>query len=315
MKNLIWCEKYRPKRVDDLVLGEDILRLVKKIVDTDTIPSFTLHGHTGTGKSSIVNVIKESLDVEYLGINASESRGIDTIRDIIIPFCEKTSFNKHKLIDLREAEELTPVAQASLKDIIEENSSDTSFILTTNNYHKILPEILGRCKLYKMTPPSKQSVAIKLNRIAKNEGVTIDNKGLVYLVNSYFPDIRSMVMDLQNNTVDGEYIISKDSNLNSSIYEKIIEILSSCKSRNDVILKYKEVRILVNKLNNSEIDTFYTYLFNNITKLISNNDIEQYIAYSFHISDYMYKSSIVVDKSVNLSALLLYILKYKHYGI
>ena len=100
-----WVEKYRPTTVNDLVVSDDVKKFVENIIKTGDIPHLLLHGKTGVGKNSIVNVIMKNVDANYLTINASSENGVDTIRDKIQSFANTASWgNKLKVIILNEAE-------------------------------------------------------------------------------------------------------------------------------------------------------------------------------------------------------------------
>lgn len=309
---MILAEKYRPKSLDDIILSKEMKPVVQKILDTGKIPSMTLWGHTGTGKSSIINILRNQLDVEYEYINASkkETRGIDVVSEIIVPYCEKVSFNENKIMDLREAEKLTPDAQTALKDVIEEHSDDTSFILTTNNPNKIDKALFGRCKLYKVQPDSKKEVARHIAQICKKESISISKEDIVGLVKKFFPDIRSMIMELDSETVEGKFSLGSSQSF-SNHYEKLIDLIKTSKNQKDVIVRYKKVRAIINTLSDNEIDGLFPYLFDNIEHF-SNSDIE-YIVFNLKISEFMnHNYSMGIDKQINLAALLLSILNFRY---
>ena len=95
----LWVEKYRPKSVESLICSAEIKKFISDCIEKYDIPNMLLYGRAGTGKNSIVNVIVNNMDCNYLTINASEERGIDTIRDKVQNFANTASFmNKKKII-------------------------------------------------------------------------------------------------------------------------------------------------------------------------------------------------------------------------
>lgn len=306
---MILVEKYRPTSLDEIVISDDLKNLLVSSIEKNTIPTITLYGMTGTGKSSIVNIIKHQFDVEYMFINASEERGIDTVREKIIPFCDSVSLQDHKMIDFREADALSYHAQRALLDVIEENSH-IAFILSTNNLNKLHPAIKGRCKPFKVQPDSKAKVANHILNIIRKENITTTTDDIKGLVKKYFPDIRSMIQDLDKRTFNGKFTLSDD-RIDLDIYDNILKEISTSKNLKDVIVRYKKVRSMVNTLSDNEIDSIYSFLFDNVESF-SSNDLE-YIYFNLKISEFMNTNyNMGVDKQINLSALLLTILNFRY---
>ena len=92
--NQPWVEKYRPTNFDDIVLEEINKEMLENIINTDSFPNLLLYGPPGTGKTTtIINLIKKYQE-RYnqvnrglmIHLNASDERGIDTIRTQISNF-------------------------------------------------------------------------------------------------------------------------------------------------------------------------------------------------------------------------------------
>ena len=96
--NQIWYEKYRPQRVDDMVLPPGIIQKLKEFLEKPyhlMLCSLT----PGTGKTSTVNALVKEGQFEALFINASLDNGIDTLRSKIVQFASTESINgKDKIV-------------------------------------------------------------------------------------------------------------------------------------------------------------------------------------------------------------------------
>jgi len=83
----IWCEKYRPSNIDELIVDEDIKSIVKDFAKAEQIPNLLFVGSPGTGKTSLAKIlVHDVLKCNYLYLNASDENGIDTIRTKVSNF-------------------------------------------------------------------------------------------------------------------------------------------------------------------------------------------------------------------------------------
>ena len=115
-------------------------------------------------------------------INASDERGIETIRDKVATFASVASFEPIKVVILDEADFLTIQAQASLRNIIETFSRTTRFILTCNYVERIIDPLQSRCQVLKIVPPTKKEIAIHLASICDQESITYEPTAIGIIV-------------------------------------------------------------------------------------------------------------------------------------
>ena len=190
-------EKYRSKNLSSYVGNEHIKKTIEQYLGQNDIQNLIFYGPAGTGKTTLAKLIVNNLDCDYLYINASDERGIETIRDKVSGFASTASFKPLKVVILDEADFLTIQAQASLRNVIETFSRTTRFIMTCNYVERIIDPLQSRCQVLKIIPPSKGEVAAHIAGIMEQEGVSFEREHLKIIVNQYYPDLRKCLNTIQ----------------------------------------------------------------------------------------------------------------------
>ena len=226
-QHTLWVEKYRSQDLSTYVGNEQIKGTISKYLEQNDIQNFIFYGPAGTGKTTLAKLIVNNLNCDYLYINASDERGIDTIRDKVQGFSSVASFKSLKVVILDEADFLTIQAQASLRNIIETFARTTRFILTCNYIERIIDPLQSRCQVLKIVPPSKQGIAYHIMNVFKQEEVDCSADDLKLVINQFYPDVRKMLNTLQM-SVNGDEIVVDKSILVSSNYKNqvLMELLS-----------------------------------------------------------------------------------------
>lgn len=199
LKNIVWQEKYRPKKVKDVIcpFTDEILQSMK---NPKSIQNYIFYSRLGgTGKTSMAKAIVNDLECDALSLNASDERSIDTIRTKVKDFMITQSSNRNvkKCILMDEGEKLTSDAQDAIKNMMEEYSNNCFVILTTNNIYKIKEPLQTRFKIFEFVRPDKQKIFSYLKNICENEGLAYSDEGLQKIVDINYPSIRKMVVYLQ----------------------------------------------------------------------------------------------------------------------
>ena len=301
MSNSLWVEKYRPDTLEGYVGNEHILEKVKIYIENEDVPHLLLYGVAGTGKTTLAKIITNQIDCDLMYINASDENSVDAVRDKIRGFASSMGFRKWKVIILDESDYLTPNAQAALRNLMETFSATTRFILTCNYVEKIIDPIQSRCQTFAIAPPSKKDVAKRLNDILQEEGVDFDVQDLVTLVNSGYPDIRRVLNAGQRQVINGKLDIDKTSTIQANYTDDIIEVL---KKSDDVKSKFMSIRQIIADSKVKDFTPLYRSLYDNVDNY-GGGKVGQTI---LNIADGQYKDSMVVDKEINVMAMILNIL-------
>jgi replication factor C small subunit len=171
-------EKHRPDTLEGYVGNENIKNTISNYLEQNDIQNLIFNGPAGTGKTTLAKIIVKNLNCTHLYINASDERGIDTIREKVSSFASAASFSPLKVVILDEADFLTIQAQASLRNVIETYSRTTRFIMTCNFVERIIDPLQSRCQVLKVVPPNKTDVAVHLAGIMEQEGISFEREDL-----------------------------------------------------------------------------------------------------------------------------------------
>ena len=218
-------ERHRPLTLDKFVGNENLKKTLQKFIDQNDITNMLFYGSAGTGKSTLAKLLVHNLDCDSLFINASDERGIETIRDKVMGFASVASFKPLKVVILDEADFLTIQAQASLRNIIETFSRTTRFIMTCNFVERIIDPLQSRCHVLKIIPPSKKDVAKHLAGILEQESIEFTINDLVPLVNQYYPDLRKCINTIQLSTHNNVLKLDKSILVSSNYIDEVINDL------------------------------------------------------------------------------------------
>lgn len=284
LKKQIFTECYRPKTFGDLILSEKAATVMRGISDNlASLPSFIFFSSAGTGKTSCAKVIIATCECDYLAINSSDERGIDTIRAKVKLFARSLSTNGVKrCVFLDEADSMTPTAQDSLRVILEEYSDNCFFIFSCNNISKIIDPIQSRCILVDFSNPPMSPIGQRLESICKTEDIKIETKDLGQIMKNYYPDIRAMINRLQEIKLGIEIKeTSSFQNMLKAIKNKDVEYIKN-------VVFSKEVNI--SKFNKQ----MFTYIFENCKSI----GMEKCSRIAFFLADTEKYSSLPINLEI-----------------
>ena len=295
----LWCEKYRPRNLDDCILPAEQRAVFQESIDKGEIQNMLLCGGAGMGKTTVARAICEELGTDYIIINGSEESGIDVLRTTIKQFASTVSFSgKTKVVILDEADYLNPNStQPALRRFMEEFSTNCRFILTCNYKNRIIPALHSRCAVieFKYSKEEKPKIAAKFMKriqfILEREGIAFDEKVIASLLLKFFPDYRRIINELQRYSSSGkidEGILARVGDVN------ITDLADAMKEKD-----WQKMRKWV--VNN--IDNDPQVIFRRIYDEFSNKVVEvpQLVLI---LADYGYKSAFCADQEINLVACL-----------
>ena len=304
MSEFLWVEKYRPKKIDDCILTEELKKTFTQFLKQKEIPNLLLSGSAGTGKTTVARALCEELGSDYIIINGSdEGRQIDTVRSKIKNFASTVSLTEdanHKVVIIDEADYMNADSvQPALRNFIETFYKNCRFIFTCNYKNKIIPALHSRCTVvdFKITNGQVKKTAMafmkRMEGVLKGENIDFDKKVLAELIQKFYPDFRRTINELQRYSVRGKI----DSGILFSLSEvNTKELIKILKDK-----RFSEMRKWVVQ----NLDKEPTHLFRTIYELsYSNLDAKSIPQAILILAGYQYKSAFVADQEINMIACL-----------
>lgn len=299
--DFLFVEKYRPRTVEDCILPTRIKKTFQEFVDKKEIPNLILTGPAGVGKTSIAIAMCEEIDCNYMIINSSEERGIDTLRTKITGYASTVSLTGgHKVIILDEADGLTIDAQNALRGAIEKFAGNCSFILTCNFKAKLIDAIHSRCSVIDFTlnkterPLMASKFFKRISQILEEEEIDFDQATVIKIIEKFFPDYRRTINELQRYSSSGK--------IDSSVLDQLADI----RNLSELIkaLRGKDFSAMRKwVVQNSDVDTnrIFRKIYDGLYDYLKPDSIPQAVVV---IARYQFQGSFVPDQEINLCAAL-----------
>jgi len=293
----LFVEKYRPQDLDGFIGDQTVRNKIQEYLKEGTLQNLLLFGPAGTGKTSLAKLIVKQLGADHLYINASDERGIDTIRDKIVPFASSIGFNGLKVVILDESDYLTAQAQATLRNVIETFSSSCRFIFTCNYLDRIITPLQSRCMAFGITPPSKKEVGQHVLQICESEGIDYTKEDLGQIILTHYPDIRKILNTLQGSLKNKKLVLDSKSLINTDFENKVVQGL-----RNKT--KINDIRQIIADSGATQFESLFRCLYDNVEEYTTKIGDAIII-----IAQYQYEYTFVVDKEICIAAMLNKLLK------
>ena len=302
---MLWVEKFRPKKISECVLTEDLKKTFQAFVDDGHIPNLLLTGGPGVGKTTVAKAMLEELGATYMMINGSEESGIDVLRNKIKNFASTVSMDgNRKFVILDEADYLNPQStQPALRGFIEEFHKNCGFILTCNFKNRIIDPLHSRCSVIEFRIPASEKPKLagefftRVQGILDGEGVQYQPKAVAGVVEKYFPDWRRVLNELQRYSISGMI----DSGVLVNISETNMKDLNTFLKEKD----FKSIRKWVANNLDNDPSRMYRKIYDSLYVDIQPQTVPHLVLAT---ADYSYKSAFVADQEINMLAFMIEIM-------
>ena len=299
----LWVEKYRPRKIEDCILPDNIKQTFLDFLDKGEVPNLLLAGPAGCGKTTVAKALCNELGVDYYVINGSdEGRFLDTVRNNAKNFASTVSLQgsgKPKIIIIDEADNTTSDVQLLLRAFTEEFSGNCRFIFTCNYKNKIIEPLHSRCAVVEFSIGGKQKPVIaaqffkRIQTILDQESIEFDNKVLVELINKHFPDWRRVLNEIQRYSSGGAI----DAGILATFSDvKVNNLIQNLKQKN-----FPEVRKWVVDNLDNDSGVLMRRIYDALYTSLANSSIPAAVLI---IAKYQYQIAFVADQEINLLACL-----------
>jgi len=297
----LWTEKYRPKTVENFVFVDPDLRTqVETWIQEKNFPHLLFHGSPGTGKTTLAKIIINGIGVEHVDVlyvnGSKEGRRIEWLRDTLTGFCQTMPFGFYKVVMIDEADYLnTASVQPALRNLMEEYSDSTRFMLTCNYPNRIIPPLRSRCHEVIIERPDLVEFTARAATVLMQENTVFDIDTLDNYVRATYPDLRKCLNLLQPNSVTGTL---RQATAVNRTTDHMLEAVTLIKAQ-----QLRQARQLIcGQIRPDEFESIYRWAYNNLD-LWSASDQGQDEAIKI-IARGLINHNSCADSEINLSATL-----------
>jgi DNA polymerase-3 subunit gamma/tau len=217
--------KYKPKELDDFNISDYTKELLNIYLDNKKL-LFLIHGGTGYGKSSLINVIlskyydndKEKINRNTININLLKEQGINYYRNELKNYCQinnLSNIKEKKTIVVDDLDLLNEQCQQIFNTFIN-NYENINFIITCNDKQKIKSTIINKLELISIKNFTDEFIKNKMDKIITNEDMIMDEKCKNLIIRASNTSIPNMI-----NNIDKIRLISIDKNIDYKLLESI----------------------------------------------------------------------------------------------
>jgi len=237
-----WCEKYRPRNFDDIILETNNRQIFNNILKKDRFPHLLFYGPPGAGKTtSAENLINTYQELHHkrnketiIHLNASDERGIEVIRNQIHQFvkCNNMFESGYKFVILDEVDYMTKNAQQALKNLLQNCNDNVRFCLICNYICKIDESLKNEFICIRFNQLPEKEIVGFVRNIAKCEKLDISDETICNIQKMFQSDVRSMVNFLQLHQNDNAWDLYV---INDVIWEELYSLFLTCDDDNVII--------------------------------------------------------------------------------
>ena len=149
------AERLRPRTLDEYIGQKHLVgegAILRKMIDSGRVPSFLLWGPPGVGKTTLAQIIANTLDTPFYTLSAINS-GVKDVREVIDQANKNQFFNtKSPILFIDEIHRFSKSQQDSLLGAVETGVVTLIGATTENPSFEVIRPLLSRCQVYVLKP-------------------------------------------------------------------------------------------------------------------------------------------------------------------
>jgi len=289
-KTIPWVEKYRPSKLNDIVLDPLNKSIIDNIIEKNHFPNILLYGPPGTGKTTtiinLVNKFQEKHNQQNKGLmihlNASDERGIDIIRSQIHQFVNSNSLfhNGIKFVILDEVDYMTKNAQQALKYLLQGFNNNVRFCLICNYISRIDESLQTEFMRIRFNQLPETDIINFLSTISQKEELNIPEEKLKSIQRLFKSDIRSMINYIQSN----QYIIHHKDVVDDDIWYRLTLLIKDKTLYKDSIKQFHKISSDYNIEIKNIIKDFLNYIIHYKPEYV-NSEFLKFTEFIMHLNE------------------------------
>ncbi|WP_420385311.1 replication-associated recombination protein A [Roseivirga sp.] len=208
------AERIRPQSLDDLIGQEHLVGengVLRRAIKAGKVPSMILWGPPGVGKTTIANIIANSVEAPFFTLSAISS-GVKEVREVI----QRARFQSNTILFIDEIHRFNKSQQDALLGAVEKGDITLIGATTENPSFEVNSALLSRSQVYTLKSLSKEDL-LRLVELAlqKDEFLSkrqVELKETQALFNISGGDARKLLnlLDLVVENIEGDPAVVTD---------------------------------------------------------------------------------------------------------
>lgn len=163
MTNAPLAEQLRPQSLDDYIGQEHLVgknAILRRSIESGNIPSMILWGPPGVGKTTLANIISQTLNREFYTLSAVSS-GVKDVRQVIDT---AKMFDGSAILFIDEIHRFSKSQQDSLLNAVEKGIITLIGATTENPSFEVISPLLSRCQVYILKSLEQEHLGVLLSK-------------------------------------------------------------------------------------------------------------------------------------------------------